>query len=85
MKLHTIAAYRALDQSLAAIDAAIKNLDYHRERYRVTRSGYREEMVTFAEVLDRHDDLRQAELGLSAALFEARIQEAEIRRLAGSG
>jgi outer membrane protein TolC len=85
MKLHTIAAYRALDQSLAAVDAALKNLDYHRERYRVTRSGYREEMVTFAEVLDRHDDLRQAELGLSGALFQARLQEAEIRRLAGNG
>jgi outer membrane protein TolC len=85
MTLHTIAAYRALEQSLAAVDALTKNLDYHRERYRVTRSGYREEMVTFAEVLDRHDDLRQAELGLSAALFEARIKEAEIRRLAGSG
>jgi hypothetical protein len=41
-------------------------------------------MVTFSEVLDRHDDLRQAELGLSGALFEARIQEAEIRRLAGN-
>lgn len=85
MKLHTIAAYRDLERNLAAIDAAVKNLDYYRERYRVTRSGYREEMVTFAEVLDRHDDLRQAELGLSAALFEARINEAEIRKLAGSG
>jgi len=40
-------------------------------------------MVTFSEVLDRHDDLRRAELVLSGALFETRIQEAEIRRLAG--
>jgi outer membrane protein TolC len=84
VELQTVAAYRGLEQSLAAADTANKNLEYHRERYRVTQSGYREGMVTFSEVLDRHDDLRQAELGLSGALFEARIQEAEIRRLAGN-
>jgi cobalt-zinc-cadmium efflux system outer membrane protein len=83
-ELQTIAAYRGLEEKKAAAGAAGKNLEYHRERYRVTQSGYREEMVTFSEVLDRHDDLRQAELALSGALFEIRIQEAEIRRLAGS-
>ena len=67
----------------SAVDAARKNLEYHSERYRVTQSAYREEMATFSEVLDSHDDLRQAELALSGALFETRIQEAEIRRLAG--
>jgi outer membrane protein TolC len=84
VELQVIAAYRGLDENLAAVEAARKNLEYHRERYRVTQSGYREEMVTFSEVLDRHDDLRQAELGLSGALFQTRIQEAEIRRLAGN-
>jgi outer membrane protein TolC len=82
--LRTVAAYRGLEENLAAVGVARKNLEYHRERYRVTQSGYREEMVTFSEVLDRHDDLRRAELALSAALFQARMQEAEIRRLAGS-
>ncbi len=84
-RLQTVAAYRELEESLMAVEAARKSLDYHRERYRVTQSGFREEMVTFAEVLDRHDDLRRAELTLSGALFQARIREAEIRRLAGSG
>ena len=84
-ELQTVAAYRRLEGRRAAAGAAAKNLEYHRERYRVTQSGYREEMVTFSQVLDRHDELRQAELALSGALFEARIQEAEIRRLAGGG
>lgn len=84
-ELQAIAAYRGLDEKLTAVEAARKNLEYHRERYRVTQSGYREEMVTFSEVLDCHDDLRQAELGLSGALFQTRIQEAEIRRLAANG
>lgn len=84
-ELQAVAAYRGLEEKLAAAEAARKNLEYHRERYRVTQSGYREEMVTYSEVLDRHDDLRQAELGLSGALFRTRIQEAEIRRLVGGG
>jgi outer membrane protein TolC len=84
-ELQAIAAYRGLEEKLTAVEAARKNLEYHSERYRVTQSGYREEMVTFSEVLDSHDDLRQAELGLSGALFQTRIQEAEIRRLAGNG
>lgn len=85
VELQTVAAYRDLEERQAAIETAHKSLDYHRERYRVTQSGYREEMVTFSEVLDRHDDLRQAELELSGALFATRIQEAEIRRLVGGG
>jgi OMF family outer membrane factor len=82
-ELQTVAAYRGLEEKRTAVETAGKILEYHRERYRVTQSGYREEMVTFSEVLDRHDDLRRAELVLSGALFETRIQEAEIRRLAG--
>jgi outer membrane protein TolC len=85
VELQAIAAYRGLEEKLAAVEAARKNLEYHRERFRVTQSGYREEMVTFSEVLDRHDDLRQAELGLFGALFQTRVQEAEIRRLTGTG
>ena len=84
VELQAMAAYRGLEEKLTAVEAASKNLEYHRERYRITLSGYREEMVTFSDVLDRHDDLRQAELGLSGVLFQTRIQEAEIRRLAGN-
>jgi len=84
VELQAMAAYRGLEEKLTAVEAARKILEYHRERYRVTQSGYREQMVTFSDVLDRHDDLRQAELGLSGALFQTRIQEAEIRRLAGN-
>ena len=84
VELQAIAAYRGLEEKLVAVEAARKNLEYHRERYRVTQSGYREEMVTFSDVLDRNDDLRQAELALSGAFFQTRIQEAEIRRLAGN-
>jgi outer membrane protein TolC len=83
VELQTIAAYHGLGEKQSAVEAARKNLEYHSERYRVTQSAYREEMATFSEVLDSHDDLRQAELALSGALFETRIQEAEIRRLAG--
>jgi outer membrane protein len=83
-ELQAIAAYRGLEEKLTAVEAARKILEYHSERYRVTQSGYREEMVTFSDVLESHDDLRQAELGLSGALFQTRIQEAEIRRLAGN-
>ena len=52
---------------------------YHTWRYRIHRD------IIHKQHLDRHDDLRQAELVLSGALFETRIQEAEIRRLAGNG
>lgn len=83
-KLQMMAAYRKLAEAVKAVDVAGKNLEYHRERYRVTQSAFREDMVTFSEVLDRHDDLKQAELALSGALFQSRLQEAEIRRLAGS-
>jgi outer membrane protein len=85
LKLQTVAAYRNLDAGVATVGAAQKNLAYHRERYRVTLSGYREELVTFSDVLDRHDDLQQAELGVLSAQYQARLQEAEIRRLVGEG
>jgi outer membrane protein TolC len=84
-ELQTVAAYRDLEEKSAAIETARKNLDYHRERYRVTQSGYREQMVTFSDVLEGHDELRQAELALSGALFATRIQEAEILRFVGNG
>jgi outer membrane protein TolC len=83
VELQTVAAYRGLDENMTAIKTARKNLEYHRERYRVTQSGYREQMVTFSEVLEGHEKLRQAELALSGALFATRIQEAEILRLVG--
>jgi len=85
LKLQTVAAYRKLDASIATVGAAQKNLAYHLERYRVTLSGYREELVTFSDVLDRHDDLQQAELDVFGAQYQARLQEAEIRRLVGDG
>jgi outer membrane protein TolC len=85
LKLQVVAAYRKLEESTATVGAAQKNLEYHRERYRVTLSGYREELVTFSDVLDRHDDLQQAELGVFGAQYQARLQEAEIEKLVGSG
>ena len=85
LKLQAVAAYRKLEESAATVGAAQKNLEYHQERYRVTLSGFREELVTFSDVLDRHDDLQQAELQVLGARYQARVQEAEIRRLVGAG
>jgi cobalt-zinc-cadmium efflux system outer membrane protein len=85
LRLQAVAAYRKLEESAATVGAAQKNLEYHRERYRVTLSGYREELVTFSDVLDRHHDLQQAELGVFGAHYQTRLQEAEIQRLVGGG
>jgi outer membrane protein TolC len=85
LRLQAVAAYRRLEESIVTIEAAQMNVEYHRERYRVTLSGYREELVTFSDVLDRHDDLQQAELEVLGAQFQNRLQEAEIQRLVGDG
>jgi outer membrane protein TolC len=58
-------------------------LKYQVEYHRVTRSAFREQLATFSEVLDRRDDLSKAELALFSAHFEARMAEAELRRLIG--
>lgn len=76
--------YGQLEVALAAVGVAERNLEYQAEHYRVVRSAFREQMATFSEVLDRHDDLSQAELALFNAHFQARMVEAEIRRLVGN-
>lgn len=75
--------YGRLEVALAAVEVGRRNLKYHSERHRVTLSAFREQMVTFSEVLDRHDDLSKAELELLGAHFEARMAEADLRRLLG--
>ena len=75
--------YGRLDVALAAVEVARRNLKYQVEYHRVTRSAFREQLATFSEVLDRRDDLSKAELALFGAHFEARMAEAELRRLIG--
>jgi outer membrane protein TolC len=72
-----------LEVALAAIEVARLNLEFQAENYRVTQSAFREQLVTFSELLDRHDALSKAELDLFGAQFEARMAEAEIVRLVG--
>jgi outer membrane protein len=72
-----------LEVAKTAIDVARQNLEYESESYRVAQSAFREQLVTFSELLDRHDALAKAELALFEAQFEARMAEAEIRRLVG--
>ncbi len=72
-----------LEVALAAIEVARLNLEFQAENYRVTQSAFREQLVTFSELLDRHDALSKAELDLFGAQFEARMAEAEILRLVG--
>jgi outer membrane protein TolC len=72
-----------LEVALAAVEVARLNLEFQTENFRVTQSAYREQLVTFSEVLDRHDALSNAELDLFGAQFEARMAEAELRRLVG--
>ncbi len=76
-------AIRRLQESYLAIVAAEKNLAYHREQHRVTESAFQEQLVTFADVLDNHVDLSQAELALVGAQYEARIAEAELKKIIG--
>jgi outer membrane protein TolC len=76
-------SYGRLEVALAAVEVARRNLAYHAEHDRVTRSAYREQLATFADVLDRHDALSRAELALHEAHFEARMAEAEILRIVG--
>lgn len=77
------AGFGQLEVALAAVEVARLNLEFQTENFRVTQSAYREQLVTFSEVLDRHDALSQAELDLFGAQFEARMAEAELRRLVG--
>jgi outer membrane protein TolC len=83
LRLRTVAAYRELEQSTAAIEVADRNLAFQRERYRVGLSAYREQMLTYSEVLEYHKELSEAELALSAAQFKVRVAEAQIRRIVG--
>jgi outer membrane protein TolC len=83
LRLRALAAYRSLEQAQAAIQVAERNLEFHRERHRVTLSAYREQLLTYDEVLDHHSELSEAELELSTARFAARLAEAEVNRIVG--
>jgi outer membrane protein TolC len=83
VRLRAIQAYRQLELAYAAIEVADRSVAFHRERYRVSLSAYREQLVTFGEVLDHHSELSESELELSAARYQARVAEAEVRRVAG--
>lgn len=76
--------YGQLEVALAGVEVANRNLKYRAEYHRVTLSAFREQLATFSEVLDRHDDLSQAELELLGAHFNTRMAEAEILRLLGN-
>jgi outer membrane protein len=83
LRLLATSAYRRLEERNAAVAVARSILEYHRERYRVNLSAYREQLVTYSEVLDQHSELSQAELALYGAHFEARLAEADVRRVIG--
>lgn len=75
--------YGKLEVARAAVETARLNLDFETENDRVAESAFREQLITFSELLDHHDGLSKAELALVTAHFEARMAEAEIRRLVG--
>jgi outer membrane protein TolC len=75
---------QAIEEAEGAVALATKALDYHRELYRVRDAAYDEQLATFSEVLDGNNALREAELQLSAAQHQARLAEADLRRLTGA-
>jgi outer membrane protein TolC len=83
LHLAAISAYRGLEQAGAAVEVAERNLAFRQEAYRVGLSAYREQMATFSDVLDYHNELSEAELALSTARFAERMAEARVRRLVG--
>ncbi len=83
VRLAVAQAVRRLQQCYQAIAAAEQYLAYHRERYRITESAFQEQLATFADVLENHVELSEAELGLFMAQYEARIAEAELKKIVG--
>ena len=75
---------QAVQEAEGAVVLATKALEYHREHYRVVNDAYKEQLATFSEMLDGNNALRQAELQLSAAQHQARLAEADLRRLTGA-
>jgi outer membrane protein TolC len=75
---------QAVEEAEGAVALATKALEYQRERYRVTNDAYGEQLATFSQVLDDNNALREAELQLSGAQHQARLAEAELRRLTGA-
>jgi outer membrane protein TolC len=75
---------QAVQEAQGAVELATKALEYQRERYRVTNDAYGEQLATFSQVLDDNNALREAELQLSGAQHQARVAEADLRRLTGA-
>jgi len=82
-----LAARHALSEAQEANQAvavAEQNQRYHQEKYRVTSSAFAESLATFDDLLDDHVELAEAELALYQAQYQARLKEAEARRLIGA-
>jgi outer membrane protein TolC len=76
-------AWSEATEANLAVAVAEQNRRYHQEKYRVTSSAFAESLKTFDDVLDDHVDLSEAELKLYQAQYQARLREAEARRLLG--
>lgn len=76
-------AVRQLGEASEAIEVAQSNLEFHREKHRIQESAFREEMLTFSELLDDHVELAEAELTYFESLFNARVAEAHLTRVMG--
>ncbi|MCP4902059.1 MAG: TolC family protein [bacterium] len=74
-------SYRQFEEATAMVDVAKSYLDFHQEKHRVQESAFREELVTFSDLLDEHVDLAEAELGYFKALHDARLAEAHLKRV----
>jgi outer membrane protein TolC len=78
-------AVRLLDEARAAVEVAKTNLEYHREKYRVKESAFKEELITYSELLDDHVALAEADLEYFTAQHDLRVAEANMTRItAGS-
>jgi len=51
VRLATSAAFQSLEEAYATVAAARRQLSYQREKYRVSKSAFREQMITYSELL----------------------------------
>lgn len=75
-------AVRRVAEAYAAVEVARRALDYHLESQRVAASAFREQLATADELMTADAALAEAELRLYAALYQARLREAELDRAA---
>jgi outer membrane protein TolC len=74
-------AFSEASEANRAVEVAEQNRRYHEEKYRVTSSAFAESLATFDDLLEDHVELAEAELTLYQAQYQARLAEAEVRRL----